>query len=229
MGGKKPFLGKLLGKALAGKTCAKKSFTAQKRLRMVREWCILMGNTISANQVELGCKSVVDGGRKKLIPSSMVPKGGVEPPRPCGHMVLNHARLPFRHFGIFTFLRDYSTPDPAVSTTDPARPSALHDRSTASRTSGWTAFGRTPTDNRRTSRRAHTQPAQPEWARPAPRPWSSLRLWSTNRHERCVQLHSRQTRQTPSPRASSQPSRRSLSPTPLSGRARAPRSEPCRS
>ena len=29
----------------------------------------------------------------------MVPKGGVEPPHPCGYMVLNHARLPFRHFG----------------------------------------------------------------------------------------------------------------------------------
>lgn len=30
---------------------------------------------------------------------SVVPKRGLEPPRACAHMVLNHARLPFRHFG----------------------------------------------------------------------------------------------------------------------------------
>ena len=30
----------------------------------------------------------------------MVPKARVELAHPCGHMVLNHARLPFRHFGI---------------------------------------------------------------------------------------------------------------------------------
>src|SRR5919107_3715352 len=28
---------------------------------------------------------------------SLVGKGGVEPPRPCGHTDLNRARLPFRH------------------------------------------------------------------------------------------------------------------------------------
>lgn len=38
----------------------------------------------------------------------LVPKGGVEPPRPCGHMVLNHARLPFRHFGTVVKLENYS-------------------------------------------------------------------------------------------------------------------------
>ena len=32
--------------------------------------------------------------------SNMVPKEGVEPSCPCGHVVLNHARLPFRHFGM---------------------------------------------------------------------------------------------------------------------------------
>ena len=26
-------------------------------------------------------------------------EGGLEPPHPCGHMTLNHARLPIRHFG----------------------------------------------------------------------------------------------------------------------------------
>ncbi len=31
----------------------------------------------------------------------VVPKRGLEPPRGCPHMVLNHARLPFRHFGTF--------------------------------------------------------------------------------------------------------------------------------
>src|SRR5918999_6276819 len=30
--------------------------------------------------------------------SSLVGKGGVEPPRPFGHTDLNRARLPFRHF-----------------------------------------------------------------------------------------------------------------------------------
>ena len=29
----------------------------------------------------------------------MVPKARVELAHPCGHMVLNYARLPFRHFG----------------------------------------------------------------------------------------------------------------------------------
>src|SRR5262249_55575579 len=29
-----------------------------------------------------------------------MPKRGFEPPRPFGHVVLNHARLPFRHFGV---------------------------------------------------------------------------------------------------------------------------------
>ena len=32
----------------------------------------------------------------------MVPKRGLEPPRPCDHYDLNVARLPFRHFGIYT-------------------------------------------------------------------------------------------------------------------------------
>ena len=31
--------------------------------------------------------------------SSMVPKGGFEPPLPEGNCALNAARLPFRHFG----------------------------------------------------------------------------------------------------------------------------------
>ena len=31
-----------------------------------------------------------------------VPKVGVEPTRPCGHWILSPARLPFRHFGIFS-------------------------------------------------------------------------------------------------------------------------------
>ena len=31
--------------------------------------------------------------------SSLVPKVGLEPTRPCGHYALNVARLPFRHFG----------------------------------------------------------------------------------------------------------------------------------
>ena len=30
--------------------------------------------------------------------AGFVRKRGLEPPRPCGHMDLNHARLPFRHF-----------------------------------------------------------------------------------------------------------------------------------
>ncbi len=29
----------------------------------------------------------------------LVPKRGVEPPHPYGYLVLNQARLPFRHFG----------------------------------------------------------------------------------------------------------------------------------
>ena len=29
----------------------------------------------------------------------LVPKVGLEPTRPCGHWILNPARLPFRHFG----------------------------------------------------------------------------------------------------------------------------------
>ena len=29
----------------------------------------------------------------------MVPKGRFELPCPCGHLILNQARLPFRHFG----------------------------------------------------------------------------------------------------------------------------------
>jgi hypothetical protein len=29
-----------------------------------------------------------------------VPKRGLEPPFPCGNIVLNDARLPFRHFGL---------------------------------------------------------------------------------------------------------------------------------
>jgi hypothetical protein len=29
-----------------------------------------------------------------------VPKEGLEPSRPCGHMALNHTRIPFRHFGV---------------------------------------------------------------------------------------------------------------------------------
>ena len=32
---------------------------------------------------------------------SMVPKRGLEPPRPCDHYDLNVARLPFRHFGMY--------------------------------------------------------------------------------------------------------------------------------
>gem|GEM_PF-5917186 len=32
--------------------------------------------------------------------ANLVPKRGVEPLHPCGYMVLNHARLPFRHFGM---------------------------------------------------------------------------------------------------------------------------------
>ena len=31
--------------------------------------------------------------RQKCL-NSVVPKGGLEPPHPCGHMTLNHARLP---------------------------------------------------------------------------------------------------------------------------------------
>ena len=31
----------------------------------------------------------------------LVPKEGFEPTHPCGYYVLNVARLPFRHFGIF--------------------------------------------------------------------------------------------------------------------------------
>ena len=30
----------------------------------------------------------------QLIAKELVPKKGLEPPRPCGHMDLNHARLP---------------------------------------------------------------------------------------------------------------------------------------
>jgi hypothetical protein len=33
-----------------------------------------------------------DGGANPVI--ILVPKGGLEPPHPCGHMTLNHARLP---------------------------------------------------------------------------------------------------------------------------------------
>src|SRR5437899_2588558 len=40
-----------------------------------------------------------------------MPARGFEPPRPCGHMVLNHARLPFRHAGSFAPLF-YQTPLP---------------------------------------------------------------------------------------------------------------------
>ena len=41
------------------------------------------------------------GNRKRALRAERpMPKRGLEPPRPCGHMVLNHARLPFRHFGL---------------------------------------------------------------------------------------------------------------------------------
>ena len=30
----------------------------------------------------------------------LVPERGLEPPRPCEHMVLNHACLPFHHSGM---------------------------------------------------------------------------------------------------------------------------------
>src|ERR1051326_85609 len=38
------------------------------------------------------------GGRTRRL---WMPARGFEPPRPCGHMVLNHARLPFRHAGTY--------------------------------------------------------------------------------------------------------------------------------
>src|SRR5690606_12696932 len=31
---------------------------------------------------------------RSALLDDVVPKGGLEPPRPCGHMTLNHARLP---------------------------------------------------------------------------------------------------------------------------------------
>lgn len=40
----------------------------------------------------------VKSGRAEAAVQRM-PKRGFEPPHPCGYVVLNHARLPFRHFG----------------------------------------------------------------------------------------------------------------------------------
>ncbi len=39
----------------------------------------------------------------------MVPRVGVEPTRPCGHYVLNVARLPFRHPGSIVRISNLST------------------------------------------------------------------------------------------------------------------------
>ena len=45
----------------------------------------------------LSYKRALSKTRQRIL--EMVPKEGFEPTRPCGHYVLNVARLPFRHFG----------------------------------------------------------------------------------------------------------------------------------
>ena len=35
-----------------------------------------------------------------ILQAFSVPKRGLEPPRPCGHMTLNHARLPIPPLGL---------------------------------------------------------------------------------------------------------------------------------
>ena len=49
----------------------------------------------------------------------LVPKGGLEPPHPCGHMTLNHARLPIPPLrlgqGLHLTDRGYEVKGPAAS------------------------------------------------------------------------------------------------------------------
>ena len=70
-------------------------------------------NTAGAGRELQSCKTrglpVVGTQEQRLTPEGtcqvlarpirhIVRKGGLEPPRPYGHMLLRHARLPFRHF-----------------------------------------------------------------------------------------------------------------------------------
>jgi hypothetical protein len=70
-----------------------------------------------------------------------VPKGGVEPPHPCGYMVLNHARLPFRHFGLSSLLyqNQVTVSSPRRAQIPPGGPgtSVLREPAIANPECGW--------------------------------------------------------------------------------------------